>query len=138
MNADQGDACVIPNDPTFTKKSYDQMADALLYGFLGFLLLAVIGVIVGVYKEGYLSFNTILKQNPRSEYWTVPQYFGYLFGGGANAFILMGIAFMVAATLSRTIITTVYFFKGGERVLGTVTVLVMIMLVGCLLLARYW
>ena len=100
------------------------------YGVVGFI--------------GYLSVNwnvsvaKAIKADPKPIYWTPQAYFGHLFGLMPDAFVLLSIAVMVATVFGRSLMSAVDLYKGKERFLAGIVVLVLVVIAGAFLIDRYY
>ncbi len=130
-------ATALPDDPTFSGAAYETMALLLRVGFAGFLILASIGTSILLLRHGSESVQVLYQTNPRSVYWTVHEYFVHLDDYSDRALILLGLAVMIAGTVSRLLVSSVYLFRGKERLLGAISVAIVAVIVLALLIARY-
>ncbi|MGP8158719.1 MAG: DUF1634 domain-containing protein [Thermoplasmata archaeon] len=128
----------LPIDPSFHPASYGQLARLIQVGVAIFSVLGVVGFI------GYLSVNwnvsvaKAIKADPKPIYWTPQAYFGHLFGLMPDAFVLLSIAVMVATVFGRSLMSAVDLYKGKERFLAGIVVLVLVVIAGAFLIDRYY
>lgn len=130
-------ATALPEDPTFSGSAYETMSLLLRIGFFGFLILASVGTSILLLRHGSESVQVLYRTNPRSVYWTVHEYFVHLDDYSDRALILLGLAVMIAGTMARVLVSSVYLFRGKERLLGAISVVVAAVIVIALLVARY-
>jgi uncharacterized membrane protein len=123
-----GSTASLPIDPTFTPAAYERVTRLLRFGVVGFLVLAVVGLVAQLIVNPSESVATLLASNPTSEYASIGAFFGELASGQPGAVIILGIVVMVAVTIGRVALATVDFLRGRERTLGVLSAAVLVLL----------
>jgi uncharacterized membrane protein len=128
----------LPPDPTFTPAAYERVSRLLRSGVLGFLILAGVGLVAQLILNPSETVATLLASHPASEYGSASDLLGALGAGYPDAAVILGIYVMVAVTVGRVVLATADLYRGGERALGTVSAVVVgLLLVGLFVVAPF-
>jgi uncharacterized membrane protein len=93
-----------------------------------FLLFAVAGVFAQLLLNPSEDVGSLLASNPVSDYRTLGTFVSDLTAGNPGALILLGIFVMVGVTVGRVVLAAADFYRGGERTLGTISTVVIVLL----------
>ncbi len=138
MSAGPADVGALPLDPTFPPEAYERTARLLRFGVVGFLILACLGLFLDLVKNPGESVATLLASKPGDTTGSFSAFVGRLAALDPSTIVLVGIAVMVAVTVGRVVYATVDFYRGGERVLATVSAIVVaLLLLGLLVVAPF-
>jgi uncharacterized membrane protein len=131
VNAEEKGLRALPVDASFPPSSYERMSLLLRSGVLGFFVLATVGMIAGLLTNPSETVSDLLASNPSAQYGTVGAFLGRLFGFAPDAIVVLGIFILIAVTIGRVVLAVADFYRGRERVLGMVSlVVVLLLLVG--------
>ncbi len=128
MTDRDSELALLPPDPTFPAASYERVARLLRSGAIGFLLLAGAGMVAELVLNPSETVATLLSSGPSGGFGTFHLFLSHLSSAEPDAFILLGIYIMIAVTVGRVVLATADFFRGGERVLGAISVTVVVLL----------
>lgn len=118
----------LPIDPTFPPSAYFRVATMLRTGVLGFLALAAVGMVARMIASPSLTVASVLATNPAAAYGSAPSFLSALGRLQPEAVVILGIYVMIAVTIGRVVLATIDFYRGGERILGTVSLAVVLLL----------
>ena len=126
----------LPIDPTFPPSAYFRMATMLRTGVLGFLALAAVGMVARMIATPGLTVASVLATDPAAAYGSASKFLGALANAQPEAIVILGIFVMIAVTIGRVVLATIDFYRWGERVLGTGSLaVVLLLLLGLLVVA---
>jgi uncharacterized membrane protein len=138
MTGSDASAHALPPDPTFTPVEYERVARLLRSGVLGFLVLAGVGMVAQLVLSPSETVASLLASKPGSEYGSAGALLGALGAGYPDSLIILGIYVMVAVTIGRVMLATADLYRGGERALGAISsVVVVLLLVGLFVVAPF-
>jgi uncharacterized membrane protein len=128
----------LPPDPSFPPVAFERIAGLLRVGILGFLLFAGAGMVLQLVLNPFEDVSSVLASNPLRDYGSWGAFFSDLASGHAAALIILGIYVLVAVTIGRVLLATVDFYRGGERTLGQLSaIVVVLLLVGLFVVAPF-
>ena len=119
--------------PPLPPDAYRQMARLLRSGLLlaGVILAVALGVFV--YRHSGESLPHILEANPIAGFLTLSGLVAGLGGGHSQAYLTVGIIVLVATPLARVAMGAYYFERAGDRALGRIAIIVLILLLAGIL-----
>ena len=114
----------LPPDPSFTPATYERTSLLLRAGVIGFLLLSSLGLVLGLLANPSESVSSLLSSNPFAGWGSFGEFFSSLAALQPGVLILLGVFVMIGVSIARVLDAMVAFFRGHERVLALVCLVV--------------
>ncbi len=138
MNEPDASVASLPEDPTFPPSAYEQLTRLLRGGVIGFFLLAMVGLIADLAQNPSETVSTLLGSTPAAGFASIGVFARSLVALQPSAIIILGVYVMVAVTITRVFYAMVDFYRGGERTLGGLSaVVVLLLFLGLFVLAPF-
>jgi uncharacterized membrane protein len=129
---------MLPPDPTFHPSAYDRTSRLMRAGVVGFFVLTAVGMVINLVTNPTETVGTLLSSGAATELGSLLTPLSGLSVFVADPLILLGIAILIAVTVGRVFLATIDLFRGGERILASICLVVVgLLLVGLFLIPQF-